>query len=168
MIQIKLALPEHVEGISKVCFEGQWATYGELLPADYIERVIKRFYSHDRILDEITVINNNWNGWFVALENGVVIGAGGGGLTGPEVGEVFVLYLDPERRNEGIGTMLLDVMTQDQKSRGAKEQWVSVQKNNQKGIPFYEARGFIFQHEQKTYETEADENYVSVRFSREI
>jgi ribosomal protein S18 acetylase RimI-like enzyme len=56
-------------------------------------------------------------------------------------GEVFVLYLGPNRRNEGIGTMLLEAITKQQKEEyNASEQWVSVQKGNEKGIPFYEAR----------------------------
>ncbi|MGF7127417.1 GNAT superfamily N-acetyltransferase [Natronobacillus azotifigens] len=54
-----------------------------------------------------------------------------------EVGELFVLYLDPTRRNEGIGTKLLDAITQQQKEEfGAEKQWVSVQKGNRKGILF--------------------------------
>ena len=57
-------------------------------------------------------------------------------------GEVFVLYLNPSRRNEGIGTMILDAITKQQKEEyNATEQWVSVAKGNQKGIPFYEAKG---------------------------
>jgi|GEM_PF-6359611 len=30
-------------------------------------------------------------------------------------GELFVLYLAPERRNEGIGTKLMDVITQQKR-----------------------------------------------------
>ncbi|WP_229671969.1 GNAT family N-acetyltransferase, partial [Lentibacillus kapialis] len=31
------------------------------------------------------------------------------------VGELFVIYVDPARRNEGIGSKLLDAITKQQK-----------------------------------------------------
>jgi hypothetical protein len=41
-----------------------------------------------------------------------------------------------------------------QKEKGATQQWVSVAKGNQKGIPFYEAKGFIFAEENRVLATE--------------
>ena len=65
-------------------------------------------------------------------------------------GEIFVLYVDPNRRNEEIGTILLDAITHQQKEEFyATKQWVSVEKDNQKGIPFHEAKGFVYEHEIK-------------------
>ncbi|KMJ60507.1 acetyltransferase [Bacillus sp. LL01] len=168
MIHIYKAEPSHVEGIKKVCSEGYWATYEDIYTKEYIEKVIKEFYNTERILDEVTKTNRHWGGYFVAIENNEVIGAGGGGMIGETEGEIFVLYLDPERRNEGIGTILLDAITQQQKQEfNANKQWVSVQKGNLKGIPFYEGKGFICEHEQKSYRNE-DEYYISLRYSRQI
>ena len=47
-------------------------------------------------------------------------------------------------------------------------QWVSVAKGNQKGIPFYEANGFVFKHEQSGYANEEGEPYISLRYYRPI
>lgn len=166
MIQIMKANESHVEGISNVCTEGYWATYGETHSKEWIENVIKDFYNHERILREVTVSDRYWGGYFVAVENGKVIGAAGGGMIDNEVGELFVIYLDPTRRNEGIGSKLLDAITKQQKEEyGAKVQWVSVQKGNMKGIPFYEAKGFKFQYEKidPDYPT-----YIKLRHSRNI
>jgi GNAT superfamily N-acetyltransferase len=69
----------------------------------------------------------------VAVEDESVIGAGGGGVTEPGVGDIFVLYLDPTRRGEGIGTLILDAITEQQRAQGAREQWVSVEPTNKKG-----------------------------------
>lgn len=130
--------------------------------------MIKEFYNKERILDEVTNTNSHWGGYFVAVENDEVIGAGGGGMIGETEGEIFVLYLNPQRRNEGIGTMLLNAITKQQKQEfNATMQWVSVQKGNLKGIPFYEAKGFVYEHEQKTYGNE-NEDYISLRYSRQI
>jgi GNAT superfamily N-acetyltransferase len=57
-------------------------------------------------------------------------------------GNVYVLYLDPALRGQGIGTALLGFITDQQRAAGAVEQWVSVTEGNDLGIPFYMARGF--------------------------
>jgi GNAT superfamily N-acetyltransferase len=169
MIKICKADPSHVHGIAKVCSDGYRATYGETHSKEYIERIISEFYNTDRIVDEVTKTSRYWGGYFVALDNNEVVGAGGGGMINDTAGEVFVLYLDPNRRNEGIGTMLLEVITKQQKEEyNASEQWVSVQKGNEKGIPFYEARGFIFQHEQNGYGNADGEDYISLRYCRQL
>ena len=117
---------------------------------------------------KVTHSSKEWGGYFVALENDEVLGAGGGGMITDSSGELFVLYLNPNRRNERIGTLLLNAITNQQKEFGAIEQWVSVQKGNQKGIPFYEAKGFQFQYEQKGYNDKEGKNYISLRYKRQI
>ncbi|GAA0496488.1 hypothetical protein GCM10008986_24270 [Salinibacillus aidingensis] len=117
MINIMKANESHVKGISNVCIRGYWATYGESHSKEWIERVIKDFYNHKRILREVTEFNRDWGGYFVAVENGKIIGAAGGGMIDSEIGELFVIYIDPARRNEGIGTKLLDAVTKQQKEK---------------------------------------------------
>lgn len=169
MIKICKANPIHVQGIAKVCSDGYRATYGETHSREYIDRIINEFYNTERILDEVTKNSRYWGGYFVAVENDEVVGAGGGGMINDTAGEVFVLYLNPNRRNEGIGTMLLQAITKQQKEEfNASEQWVSVQKGNEKGIPFYEARGFIFQHERNGYGNADGEDYISLRYRRQL
>ncbi|WP_033827911.1 GNAT family N-acetyltransferase [Bacillus andreraoultii] len=159
----------HAEGISKVCTEGYWTTYQELFTKEHIERVVEEFYNYERILGEVTNSDRNWGGYFVAVEDGVVVGAGGGGMIGETTGELFVLYVNPNRRNEGIGTMILDAVTNQQMGEfNATEQWVSVAKGNMKGIPFYEAKGFVFKHERISYSNSEDEDYVSLRYYRKL
>ncbi|WP_042148862.1 GNAT family N-acetyltransferase [Paucisalibacillus sp. EB02] len=162
MIHVIKANPSHVDGIVKVCTEANRATYGEIYTKDYLESIIKEFYSPDQILKEVSRSTREWGGYFVALDNGKVVGAGGGGMTSLEVGEIYVLYLDPSRRNEGIGTLLLNSITAQQKNFNATEQWLSVQKGNHKGIPFYESKGFELQSE------ELSDGYVSLRYKRKI
>ena len=108
------------------------------------------------------------------IKNGMVkddeiVGAIGGGVDEKGIAEVYVLYLDPMKRNNGIGTKLLDHLTDIQKAKyGAYEQWVSVTKDNTLGIPFYEARGFHFEHEQQSYESKPEDRAISLRYKREI
>jgi GNAT superfamily N-acetyltransferase len=135
---IRRAEAHDAEGIARVCAAGWSNTYRGIKEPDRIEAVIAEYYTPERISREIAA-PEGWDGWMVAVENDTVIGAGGGGMTEPGVGEIFVLYLDPPRRGEGIGTLLLDAITEQQRVQGAREQWVSVEPENTKGLPFYYA-----------------------------
>lgn len=166
MIEVRKALRGDVHGIRKVCSDGYRKTYPDLLSAERIETIIQEFYNEERIAKEISDISWEWNGWFVAVDAGQVVGAGGGGMTGEETAELFVLYLDPDRKRQGIGSKLLAAITEDQTERGAKEQWVSVAQGNSMGIPFYEAVGFELKEERPAYGTSDGDGYRSLRYKR--
>ncbi|WP_053220119.1 GNAT family N-acetyltransferase [Virgibacillus senegalensis] len=168
MIIIQKAQPEHAAGIAKVCTVANWNTYKDIRSKAYIIKVVEEFYKEERIVKEIQQTDKAWGGWFVAIDEEFVVGAAGGGMTAEKEAELYVLYLDPNRRNEGIGTQLLQSITELQRKWGAIRQWVSVAKGNQKGIPFYEARGFQFQSEQPDDGSLADESYRSLRYMRLI
>ena len=165
MIEIRKATLDDVQGICKVCADGYQWTYAHLKDKDYIEGVIKEYYNAERVAKEVQESSHSWNGYFVAVDNGQVIGVGGGGFHNETECELYVLYLDPTRKREGIGTKLLDVITKDQIARGGQVQWVSVAKGNMMGIPFYEAVGFEFQEEVPDH---YDETEVSLRYKRKI
>ncbi|MGG4488271.1 GNAT family N-acetyltransferase [Metabacillus idriensis] len=162
MVQIRKAATTDVQGISEVCRVANWATYGHIYSEEYLEKVIREYYSCERLLEDVTASDRSWGGYFVAIQNDMVIGAGGGGMISDISGEIYALYLNPKRRNQGIGTLLLNAITKQQKEFNAKEQWISVQKGNFKGIPFYEAKGFKLQYEEK------EEGYSSLRYKRMI
>ncbi|MCO7126446.1 GNAT family N-acetyltransferase [Sporolactobacillus shoreicorticis] len=165
-MEIRRACLSDVGGIMDVCSEGYRKTYESLISQHDIEKIIAQFYNKGRIKREILTINRGWNGWFVADDHGKVVGAGGGGFTDDKKSELFVLYLDPSRKREGIGTKLLDAITDDQINHGATEQWVSVFKGNTMGISFYEAMGFECQCEGSTYALPEREGFVSLRYRR--
>ena len=166
-IAVRLAEAADVEGIARVCAEGWRDTYGDLYSADQIEAAIAEYYRPERIRDEIGP-REGWDGWLVAIDDGTVVGAGGGGMIEPSAGEIFVLYLDPVRRREGIGTLLLAAITEQQLAHGAREQWVSVEPENTKGLPFYEALGFTVQGERPAWGTAPEEGRVSLRLMRRL
>nr|WP_163528959.1 GNAT family N-acetyltransferase [Halobacillus ihumii] len=167
MVVIRRASSEHVEGISRVCSEGCMDTYKGIRSKENIMRNNKIFYNYDRIDRELEEAEG-WDGYIVALEDEEVVGAIGGGMIDRDESEIYVLYLAPKRRGEGIGTQLLDYITSVQIEKGSKEQWVSVQKGNHKGIPFYEARGFTKNSEKLAHSNASDEEYISLRMVRGI
>ena len=89
-------------------------------------------------------------------------------MTDQGVSEIFVLYLDPSRRGEGIGGLLLEAITEQQRVQGAREQWVSVEPENKKGLPFYLARGFQILGNRPAWGTRPEERRVSLRLMRRL
>ena len=81
---------------------------------------------------------------------------------------MFVLYLDPRRQREGIGSRLLDALTEQQLAQGAREQWVSVELQNIKGLAFYRARGFETRGERPAWGTQPSEGRTSLRQARRL
>lgn len=65
-----------------------------------------------------------------------------GALDGEGVGHLYVIYLDLDRRGVGIGSRLLDFVSDQQRALGATEQQVAVLEGNEHGLPFYRVRGF--------------------------
>ena len=167
MIDVRKATLADVEGICRVCAAGWRDTYDQLLPPTTIEQTIADFYNPARIRAEV-LHPDGWNGWWIAADNGIVVGAGGGGLIEQEVSELFVLYVDPSRRGMGIGTLLLDAITNELKQQGARQQWVSVEKGNGKGLPFYLARGFVIRGERPAYGNASSEPRNVLRLWRAL
>ncbi len=176
MIISQLALPEgmtvpvvpaqqrHVDEICRICSDGWRETYTGLLPDEEIETTIDEFYTTERVAKEVRS-PDGWDGWLVALHDEDVLGAGGGGLTEPTVGEVFVLYVDPAEKRKGVGSRLLETMTAQQRNKGATEQWVSIVPSNEIGKSFYRKHGFEVVGEREAYGDSSDRNSLRLRRS---
>jgi GNAT superfamily N-acetyltransferase len=137
-----------VAAICRICSDGWRDTYAALYTPAEIEATIAQFYTPERVTAELVEHGTDWGGWWVAeRSNGQILAAGGGGLTEPGVGELLVLYADPTLRYQGGGSAILEAVTAQQVTLGAREQWVSVGKGNAKAIPFYQARGFMLRGE---------------------
>lgn len=162
-VTIKKPTENHIEAISAICSVGWKQTVEGKLSKEYQEQNTAFWYNHDRIQSDLAA------GFYthIALVDSDVRGVIGGALTGPDVGEVFMLYVDESCRYKGIGRQLLAAITELQKELGATEQWVSVQEGNQRGIPFYEARGFVYQAKNVEL-TDTEEQQVSLRYFRKI
>jgi ribosomal protein S18 acetylase RimI-like enzyme len=131
-------------GICRVCEAGFRMVASELLPPDVVDRQVAAFYRPERVAGEVDseFQTRAWNGYVVAEQSGAIVGAAGGGVDEDGVGHLYVIYLDPDRRGEGIGSRLLDYVSEQQRALGAERQQVAVLADNHRGLPFYKAHGF--------------------------
>ncbi|MFB4169407.1 GNAT family N-acetyltransferase [Virgibacillus sp. JSM 102003] len=162
-LSIVKANTTYTEAIADICAAGWKQTVAGKLSDEYQKKNVDFWYNHEKVYHDINA------GLYshVALVDSQVAGVIGGAMTGPNAGEIFVLYVDETYRYNGIGRRLLEAFTEQQIESGATEQWVSVQEGNQHGIPFYEARGFVYQKEKNTV-TDTGERQVSLRYSRQL
>ena len=141
MITVRGARPGDEGAISSICSAGFAASSNGLVAEPEIVRRARAYYDVARVLRDLAPAPPGWLGYLVAEDEGDVVGAAGGSLDG-EVGRVLVLYVDLERRGQGVGTALLDHLTREQEAARARVQRVWVTDGNEMGLPFYRARGF--------------------------
>lgn len=152
MVVVREASSGHVEGICRVCAAGWRDAYADVLPSEYVEANVRTFYVPERVEREVRE-SGPTERWLVAVLAGEnrddirVVGAARDHRPESSVGEVFVLYVHPERQGEGIGSQLLDALTVRHRERGATEQRVDVFADHDAAIGFYEAKGFEVREE---------------------
>lgn len=166
---VRMARKVDAECIAHLLSKSQWFTYSGLYSERYIEALVTKYYSVERIEQETTSTDKGWHGYMVAEMDGEIVGTIGAGMRNETEGEIYVFYMDPEMRGKGIGSRLLDFCTKIQKHRyNASTQWVSVAKGNMYGIPFYEAKGFLFEREEIAYGSVLEDDDISLVYSRRL
>lgn len=168
-ILVRMARRDEAKTIADLLSRCQWFTYGELFTDAYIVRLIENYYNVERIEQEVTTIDKSWHGYIVAEKEGTLLGIIGGGMRSETEAEIYVFYVEPEARGNGIGSRLLNFYTKIQKhTYGADRQRVLVAKGNMYGIPFYEAKGFTFEREEISYGAEEVDEDISLVYIRPI
>jgi GNAT superfamily N-acetyltransferase len=142
-VDVRPAEPGDEDAICAVCAAGFSASAEGLLSPHRIRTQIARYYDPECVRGELAAAPPGWLGYVVAETTVRVVGACGGGLSSEAVGQVLVLYLDLTMRGRGIGSALLQEVTEQQIALGATRQRVSVIEGNEMGLPFYRARGFV-------------------------
>ena len=168
MAEVRAATEDDVAAIVDICSRAYDATYRELLPAGYLTRMLAEFYTPERVSKDIAPAPPGWLGYQVATESGRVLGVASGGLTAPGAGELLMIYLDPAERGRGLGTLLLDRITEQVRELGATEMWVAAVEGNEMALPFYAARGFTVEGRRPAYGATAEENAISLTLRRPL
>jgi ribosomal protein S18 acetylase RimI-like enzyme len=169
MVEIRKATSADVDGIVKVCTDANWATYTGLWPPELIGQSIQQWYTPERITKEVMEFSPGWHGYYVAVQDDMIVGVAGGGMIDDGVGELYVIYVDAARKRQGIGRKLMNAVTAEQVAAGAKEQWLSVAKGNNPAIRFYETLGYIHAGQAPAAtKAAADAGIMDLRYKRVI
>lgn len=130
--------------IARIHVRSWQSAYRGLLTDDYLDAltVDERLEMHRQAL----VSPGDRRTW-VALESDTVVGFA---VTGPSqdadaderTGELYAMYLDPDRFGRGIGKRLLDHAIEDLRGRGFRTLTLWVLETNAGGRRFYEREGW--------------------------
>ncbi|HET7324693.1 MAG TPA: GNAT family N-acetyltransferase [Halococcus sp.] len=135
---IRDATIEDISEIQRVARRGWRATYGEFIPEAVIDAILDDWYAPDQLEATITTETA------IYLVSGTDEIAGYASAAPTENGEaqLYAIYVDPDHWNDGIGTELLDSITERLTTDGIERLRVEVLADNTVGTSFYESRGF--------------------------
>lgn len=144
MIRIREAEPKDAEGIARVHVRSWQVAYRGQLSDRFLDAlsVEDRLEQH-RMALETPGVHRTW----VAEEDGRVVGFA---VTGPSqdadaderTGELYALYLEPDRYGRGIGKLLCDQALADLRERGFRTATLWVLETNERARRFYERQGW--------------------------
>ncbi|MFL8952844.1 GNAT family N-acetyltransferase [Helcococcus kunzii] len=141
-LKIRFATIEDAKDISDICSKAWRITYANLYSKQYIDKVIDELFTIDRIVKECRESSSDWHGYIVAHDGQHILGCIGG-ASESETGFIYIFYVDPDYKGQGIGSALLEFLTKYQKENyGINRQEVYVTTDNMLGIPFYKKCGF--------------------------
>lgn len=123
-----------------------WAkTYGPILTQDQIDYMIPMMYNNQKIFNDIS----NGQNWEIMKVDNVALGYLHYYLE--DESKVFLskIYVDTENQQKGLGNIMLDHVIEFAQKNKANYLYLTVNKNNQKAIDFYERNGFVRTKEEK-------------------
>jgi GNAT superfamily N-acetyltransferase len=165
---VRPAAEADVADIVRICSTSYRAAYRDLLPPGYIDRSVREFYNETRVTADVSASPPDWFGYQVIEEDGRVLGAAGGGMISATAGELSPAYVEPAERGRGLGTLLLDRVTEQIRAAGGTEMWVSVFLGDSAGIGFYRARGFQPMDTVRAALSRVDDHIRSLRMLRPL
>lgn len=133
---IRKSQKDDVKQIQKIAHKSWHATYEGIIPLEIQNQFLSSAYSdemlHRRIFHSL---------FLVAEEKEEILGfANFSPVKGEGEMELGAIYLSPEQQGKGIGSALLEEGVQ--LSPDARTVFINVEKDNQIGKRFYEAKGF--------------------------
>jgi ribosomal protein S18 acetylase RimI-like enzyme len=144
-MRIREAEPKDAQAIAEVHVRSWQAAYRGQLTDEYLDglSVEERLEQHRRSLEQPRA---EWRTW-VADHEGTVTGFA---VTGPSedadaepsTGEVYAIYLEPDRVGTGLGRELFEHAVADLRERGFSVVTLWVLESNERARRFYEVAGW--------------------------
>ena len=138
MATVRAPRPEELPAVSAIYAASWRSAYRGIVPQGYLDRLSDGF--------RLPAPARRRQDSLVAEEDGVLVGTVCAGPARddrwPGWGEIIALYLLPDRRRRGIGTLLLEAAMDRLRQRGFSNIYLWAAEKNAPARRFYEARGF--------------------------
>ncbi|MGK4584077.1 GNAT family N-acetyltransferase [Kitasatospora sp. HPMI-4] len=143
-LELRAAVTDEAARIAALLASSWRENYAELLGGYRTERLVGEYCGVGRISAEISAARagDGWLGWIVAHVGGELAGAVAGGITTIGSGEIYTLCVAPAHSGKGVATALIAAATEQQRARGATEQWVGLCGPEDPAFGFFTRRGF--------------------------
>ncbi|WP_276300495.1 GNAT family N-acetyltransferase [Halorussus lipolyticus] len=147
-IEIREAETGDVDGIRNVALASLRASYADVLDEEVIETAVENWYADEAMdaeLDEDGML------YLVAVAGDTVVGFSQN-LVSEEggTGTILWLHVDPDNRDQGVGSTLLKHTQAVLSERGVEHVAAEVLAGNENGTRFYEENGFERSIERET------------------
>jgi ribosomal protein S18 acetylase RimI-like enzyme len=144
VITVRSAGPDDAEGITRIHLYGWERGYADLMPASYLAR--RTAEGAQRLVQrrEHLETAQGRDQTLVAVDGADVLGFTNFGpdRDDPAIGEVYAIYVDPDRLSTGIGQALMTGAVDRLRARGLAPVRLWVLAGNARGLAFYERYGF--------------------------
>ena len=144
MVTVRPARPDDAEGITRIQLTGWQRGYADLMPAAYLARRMAE--EPQRVAARRTHLESAEGAeqTLIAVDGGAVVGFSNFGpdRDEPTFGEVYAIYVDPDRLSTGIGRAIMDEAVARLRGRQLTPVRLWVLAGNARGITFYERYGF--------------------------
>ncbi len=138
-VEFRLAINQDVDGIINVARITWHDTYAGIILPEIQEHLLERWYSTS-VIEAALTQSESW--FYVAMAKEQVIGYAQFIVRKNRRGELTRIYVLPEYQYQGIGKRMLKDGLSSLKNYGMEKVFVQVEKENAKGINFYERNGF--------------------------
>ena len=144
VITVRAAGPDDAEGITRIHLVGWQRGYADLMPSAYLAQRIAEEPARTASRREHLETAQGRDQTLVAVDGAEVLGFTNFGpdRDEPAIGEVYAIYVDPDRLSTGIGQALMNGAVDRLRARGLAPVRLWVLAGNARGLAFYERYGF--------------------------
>lgn len=139
-MHVRPAVPDDAPAIETIARAAWWEAYPAVLDTDVIEETLEEVYDSE-FLREAMADHDDLLYLVVEIED-EVLGFASAQQTWADEVEIHTLYVDPDHWEEGVGSALLDSITDSAVSAGVDRLRVGVLSGNHVGRAFFESHGF--------------------------
>lgn len=164
-MDVRAATVDDIGEIQQVARQTWTVAYEDIVGPEEIERAMQEWYASSAIEQQLAADDV---GYFVATDSGDVFGYASSGPSDAEnCGELYSIYVHPDRWGDGVGARLLERATDHVVGLGFGRMRVAVLAENDVGNAFYRRCGFTLSEENEI-ELFTDETFEEFVYHRDV